>query len=181
MWKKVRLDGPLGARFLYSFKCPRMGYLQSTGYVRREDKKGRFSPERYDAKQSTFGLIVFESDLDIDAAKVYAGYDDRWKIELYEKLRKSIADNGAVNVHSDPAVRATEFINLVSNIMTCRLRTRMENSGVARKYSTKEVLRKLSHVLEEKNDDGVWERRFILKNTEELCEKLGVNFGQGSA
>jgi hypothetical protein len=32
-------------------------------------------------------------------------------------------------------------------------------------------------VLEEKNDDGVWERRFILKNTDELCAKLGVNFG----
>jgi len=52
-------------------------------------------------------------------------------------------------------------------------RTRMENSVVARKCSTKEVLRKLSHVLEEKNDDGVWERRSILKNTEELCEKPG--------
>jgi len=65
-----------------------MGYLQSTGYVRREDKKGRFSPERYDAKLSTFGLIVFENDLDIDAAKVYAGYDDRWKTHntSYDKL-----------------------------------------------------------------------------------------------
>ena len=177
MWKKVAIEDALGKRLLYAFKCPRMGYLQSTGYVRREDKKGRFSPEKYDAKQPTFGLIVFESDLDVDASKVYAGYDDRWKIELYEKLRKSIADNGAVNVHSDPAVRGTEFINLVSNIMMCRLRTKMEESGVAKKYSTKEVLRKLSHVLEEKNDDGVWERRFILKNTDELCAKLGVNFG----
>ena len=154
-----------------------MGYLQSTGYVKREDNKGRFSPDRYDAKQSTFGLIVFESDLDLTPYKTYCAYDDRWKIEIYEKLRKSIAENGSVNVHSDAAVRATEFINLVSNIMDCRLRIRMEKTGVSKKFSTKEVLRKMSHILEEKNEDGKWERRFILKNVEELSANLGVSYG----
>lgn len=177
MWKKVADEDEKGKRYLYSFKSQRMGYLQSTGYVKREDNKGRFSPDRYDAKQSTFGLIVFESDLDLTPYKTYCAYDDRWKIEIYEKLRKSIAENGSVNVHSDAAVRATEFINLVSNIMDCRLRIRMEKTGVSKKFSTKEVLRKMSHILEEKNEDGKWERRFILKNVEELSANLGVSYG----
>lgn len=171
MYKKVKVDEN---KFLYAFKCSRMGSIQNAIYVINETKNKRFKPEKYNIKQTSFGLIVFESDLDLKPFEVYEAYDDRWKIEPYEKLRKSIMENGAVNVHSDPSVRATTFINGISNIMGCRLKKIMKQTGLSKTYSTKEVLRRLAHFTEQMDEDGNWYATARLKKSIGMAETLGI-------
>lgn len=169
MYKKIKVEEN---KFFYAFKCYRMGSIQNTVYVANETKNKRFSPEKYNKKQSTFGLIVFESDLDLLPYEVYAAYDDRWKIEPYEKLRKSIMENGAINVHSDPSARATTFISSISNIMGCRLMKAMKKTGLSKKYSIKEILRRLGHCMEQMDDDGNWSNTARLKKTEDILNVI---------
>ena len=169
MYKKVKVSEN---RFLYAFKCPRMGCVQNSIYVINEEKNKRFSAEKYDLKKSTFGLIVFESNLDLKPYEVYSSYDDRWKIEPYEKLRKSIMENGSVNVHSDASVRATVFINGISNIMGCRLMKIMKKTGVAKHHSIKEVLRRLGHFMEQMDENGDWHPTARIKKSEKIARLL---------
>ena len=171
MYKKIQVAEN---KFFYSFKCPRMGQIQNSTYVKNEVKNNRFSPEKYNSKQSTFGLIVFESNLDLTPYEIYSAYDDRWKIEPYEKLRKSIMDNDSINVHSDPSARTTIFISAISNILACRLRKLMKETGMSKKYSTKEILRKMQHFMKQQDEDGNWQPTSKIKKIDAVAKVLGV-------
>lgn len=48
--------------------------------------------ERFKNKETKFGLIVFESNLDISCKEIYDTYDDRWELELVFKYYQSLLD-----------------------------------------------------------------------------------------
>ena len=52
----------------------------------RNRKKGTYSEEKYLDKQNEFGLIVFESNKDLDPLEAYEAYSKRWEIEIMFNL-----------------------------------------------------------------------------------------------
>jgi len=55
---------------LYAKQIKKYAYDQEVGYLSRNRKKGTYSEEKYLDKQNEFGLIVFESNKDLDSLGV---------------------------------------------------------------------------------------------------------------
>ncbi len=96
--------------------------LRSCSAVLVEAGSSRIYRRRYVTKKSKlFGVIVFESDQDLDPKTVYLGYQDRWLIELVFKRYKNDEDFDKTRVQSDFSVIGSELINFISTLITCRL------------------------------------------------------------
>ena len=80
-----------------------------------------FTSEGYAKKKELFGVIVFESDQDLDPQTAYACYDDRWLLELVFNRYKSDECLDKTNVQGDFSVIGSEFINFISAVLTCGL------------------------------------------------------------
>ena len=71
-------------KYLYAFRDPKMAYEQEVAYVQQaQKKKDGFDGEKYTAKKSSFGLIVFKSKKKLSPLTVYLAYSQRWMIEKY--------------------------------------------------------------------------------------------------
>lgn len=77
--KKHRLED---GSFLYSFRDNRRHALESRTFLASSCKHQNFSAENYQYKQERFGLIVFESDLDMTCRDVWKCYFQRRLLEL---------------------------------------------------------------------------------------------------
>lgn len=136
LWKKKKIADN---RFLYAFRNPKDAYDQEIGYLVRNRNKGTYSEDKYLDKQSEFGLIVFESNMDLDPLEVYDAYAKRWEIEIMFNLYKNIVELNTTRVHGDYRVYATEFINFLSVLISSKVKWLLSNTGIATKYSYKQV------------------------------------------
>ena len=183
LYKKTQIaDG----RFLYSFRNPSMAADQEIGYIARTRKKCNLDETKFEDKQKEFGVIVFESYSDISPMEIYSAYERRWEIELMFNTFKNIIDFDTTNVHSDYSVYATEFINYLSTIITCRIQKifkttvlKSTKNGkekyISDEYSYKQVFRYLSKLKKFKVDNSSkWENSKTLAYIENLTNALGV-------
>ncbi len=69
-----------GGRYLYSFKSARKAAIEEADYLARREKNIDFSGTKHENKRSVFGVIVFESDLDMDPRTAYLSYDECWML-----------------------------------------------------------------------------------------------------
>ena len=76
----------------------------AASYLARREKKDDFDPEKYSKKQEIFGVIVFESDQNLDPQTAYACYDDRWLLELVFNRYKSDECPDKTDVQGDFSV-----------------------------------------------------------------------------
>ncbi|MBQ9902240.1 MAG: transposase [Clostridia bacterium] len=86
VYKKAQIKG---GRFVYAFKDARKAAKEESTYLANAKKKNTFSPEQYAKKKNLFGVIVLESDQDLDLKVAYTCYEDRWLLELVFKRYKS--------------------------------------------------------------------------------------------
>ena len=86
VYKKKQIKG---GRFLYSFKDARKAAKEEATYLANAKRKNTFSPEKYAVKKDLFGVIVLESDQDLEPKVAYTCYEDRWLLELVFKRYKS--------------------------------------------------------------------------------------------
>ena len=118
-WKKKRVSDDC---FLYAFRNPKDAYDQEIGYLARSRKKGTYSEEKYLDMHREFGLIVFESNRDLDPCEVYRAYSQRWEIEIMFNLYKNIIELNTTRVQGDYRVYATEFINFLSVVISSKVK-----------------------------------------------------------
>ena len=171
-WKKKKVSDDC---FLYAFRDPKGAYDQEIGYLTRTTKKGTYSEEKYLDKQSEFGLIVFESNSDLDPLDVYNAYAKRWEIEVMFDFYKNIIELDNVRVHGDYRVYATEFINFLSVLISCRVRKKLQDTGLSKKYSYKQVFRYLSKAKKIRMaSDATWSSNRTVKYIADLMAVLGV-------
>ena len=57
--------------------------IEEADYLTKAENKKTFEPEKYSKKSSLFGVIVFESDQDLNPKTAYQCYDDRWLLGSY--------------------------------------------------------------------------------------------------
>ena len=139
-----------------------------------------FDPAKYANKKETFGVIVFESDQDLEPKTAYICYDDRWLLELVFNRYKSDECLDKTNVQGDFSVIGSEFVNFISTVITCRLIKKARDAKLLEKMSYGELMDDLSSAwrLVDSPDvpetgDGFWVHT-LLPEFEEM-EVLGLS------
>lgn len=132
VYKKAAIKG---GRYLYAYKSSKKARAEEASYLARREKKDDFDSEKYGKKQELFGVIVFESDQDLDPQTAYACYDDRWLLELVFNRYKSDECLDKTDVQGDFSVIGSEFINFISTVLTCRLIKKAREAGLLKEMS----------------------------------------------
>ncbi len=175
-YKKVKCDNI----YLYSFRNQSDANEQANVYGNKKKKDEIFDAEKYEKKCSLFGVIVFESDIDINPKTAYKSYANRWMIELVFKKYKNDIDLSNTKVHANFSVIGSEFVNFISVLMTCRIVHLLENKNILNDMSYGSVLtflrsswRKIDAPAEASTDDGYWWN--TNDNALKLLEKLDLS------
>ena len=172
LYKKEKMAN---GKYLYSFRNPKIAYEQEVAYVQQADKKEKFDGKKYTGKRTLFGLIVFKSKKNLDPLTVYLAYAQRWMIEVMFDMYKNIIDRDTVNVHSDYRVYATELINLLSIIISTRVKNLFVKTELSQKYSYNQIFKMLSKYKKAKiEDNGIWRSVTMLKYIEDVVGQLDV-------
>lgn len=177
VYKKKQIKG---GRYLYAFKDTKKASAEEAAYLARAQQKGTFSPEKYMQKQATFGVIVLESDQDLDPKTAYLCYEDRWLLELVFNRYKNDECLDHTDVQGDFSVIGSEFINFLSTVATCRIIRKAQNAGLLEKMSYGDLMDDLSSAWRRADapqdpatDDGYWVH--TLQLVFEELEALGLS------
>lgn len=150
-------------RFLYAFKDYAKEALECHTFIEKMKKHPEIPQQELEKKRSLFGLIVFESDQNLEPLTAYLCYDDSWQIELVFAAYKNDERLSCTNVQNDFAVHGSEFVNFIATILTCRLRRRAQRAGLLNKCSFRDLMedlatawRKVQGPLEPTSGDTYW-------------------------
>lgn len=168
--------------YLYSLRDNRRQSLESSSFLKRTRKEHNFDKTAYQKKQDRFGLIVFESDLDMSCRDVWKCFFQRWLIELMFRQYKSCEGLTTTNVQNDFSVQGSEFVNFIATILTSRITLKMENAHLLDNDSYGDIMRDLEQVRRSVKapqevlpdaGDGYWDQN-PLREAMEKMEKLGI-------
>lgn len=162
--------------YYYSFRDLKIARDEASVYIKKSKKKDDFDYGKYEKKETSFGTIVFESNRDMDPKDVYSAYMERWQIELLFKFFKSIVDIPPTRVHDEYRTYATEFINLLSTKISCRVRKEIKLYEKLNKYSYKQVMEFLANIKKVRVFDSRvrWTYNISLKYINEIAEELSL-------
>lgn len=177
VYKKKRIKG---GRYLYAFKDAKRAALEERTYLSNAQRKDSFSPEKYAKKKAVFGVMVLESDLDLEPITAYTCYEDRWLLELVFNRYKNDECLDHTDAQGDFAVIGSEFINFISTVATCRIVRKAERAGLLKKMSYGDLIDDLSSAwrrtdapAEPATDDGGWVHTLV--SVFEELETLGLS------
>lgn len=156
-----------GGRYLYSFRDPELACEQEKTYIEKHKEEKDFDEKKYAKALQTFGIIVFESDVDIESKIAYLAYHDRWKIELVFKRYKNDECLDKTNVQGDFTVIGAEFVNFIATLLTCRIIRKAEDAKLLDDMTYGELMddlssawRKTDAPTDPATDDGGWVYNF---------------------
>ena len=93
-------------RYLYAFKDYSKESGECYGFIEKMKKDPNITQEDFNKKRELFGVIVFESDQDLDPLTAYLCYEDRWQIEItLRRLHKNDECRDCTNVQDFFGVR----------------------------------------------------------------------------
>jgi len=177
LYKKSSIKG---GRYLYSFKSARKAAAEEAAFLARREQKKNFSQAWYAKKKELFGVIVFESDQDLDPKTAYQCYDDRWLLELVFNRYKSDECLDKTNVQGDFSLIGSEFINFIATVTTCRLLKKARDTKLLDQMTYGDLMEDLSSAWRmvdapetPATDDGKWVH--TLPSVFEELETLGLS------
>ena len=169
-----------GGCYLYSFKSAGKAAVEEAAFLARREKQKDFTPAWYAKKKELFGVIVFESDQDLDPKTAYLCYDDRWLLELVFNRYKSDECLDKTNVQGDFSLIGSEFINFIATAATCRLLKKARDTKLLEQMSYGDLMEDLSSAWRmvdapeaPASDDGKWVH--TLPSVFEELEALGLS------
>jgi hypothetical protein len=122
-------------KYLFSFVNSGMSMKEYSSFVASASKHKNFDFEKYSQKRDTFGLILFESDMDMTLAEAYNVYKSRWKLEVVFGYYKADITQNQTNIQSDFSVMGMEFINFLSSLLTCRIVEKAQKAGLLKQVT----------------------------------------------
>ena len=177
LYKKAKIQG---GRYLYAFKDARKAALEETAFIESSKKSGEFSNEKYAKKKDLFGVIVFESDVDLEPKTAYICYEERWNLELVFRAYKSNEQLDETRQQNDFTVIGSEFVNTIATIATCRIIKKAEQTGLLDHMTYAELMDDLSSAWRKSDapekavtNDEYWVH--TLKSVHEELETLGLS------
>ena len=168
--------------YLYAFRDAVKASAEERTYLEAAKKKGTYKSDDYQRKKPRFGLIVYESDLSMDARTAYLCYEDRWKLEMVFKAYKSDECLDRTLVHGDYSIHGSEFVNFISTLITCRIIAKATKAGVFEELTYKDMMEDLNSAWRKfpvpedvipTTNDAYWVH--TINQTFELLEKLGIS------
>ena len=176
LYKKKQIKG---GRYLYAFKDAKKAAQEEAAFLAKAEGKA-FDTQKYDKQRAVSGVIVFESDQDLDPRTAYLCYDDRWLMELVFNQYKSDECLDQTGVQGDFSVIGAEFVNFISTVATCRIVRKARQSGLLDKMTYGDLMDDLSSAWRRtdapavpKSDDGCWVH--TLQCVFEELEALGLS------
>ena len=133
-----------GGHFLYTFRDAELAGKEEATRLTRAKKNNDYDNEKFSKKEKTFGVMVLESDLDLDPLTAYKAYSERWLLELMFKRYKSDECLDLTNNQGDFSVIGSEFVNFISTTLTARIVKIIEDSGLLKNQSYADVMDDLS-------------------------------------
>lgn len=130
-------------RYLYAFKDYAKEAGERHAFIERMKADPAIAQADLEKKRALFGVIVFESDQDLEPLTAYLCYEGRWQIELIFDMYKNDECLDYTGVQDDFSVFGTEFINFLATILTCRLRRRAQRAGLLSKCSFRDLMEDL--------------------------------------
>lgn len=168
-YKKEKVQGR--KKWLYAFRDSEEAALEEKEWLANRQKEKDFTMEAYEKKKKSFGMIVLESDLDLDVLEIYRMYLCRWEIELVMRFYKSALEFQEVRVHDDYSVIAAEFIDFLATLLTFKILNLFDQKGLLETQTYKKVMKKLSGVKKVKMTSE-WSFTKMNPNVEELLKVL---------
>lgn len=159
-------------KFYYSFRDVKKAAKEEHDYTCRK----KFDAEKLKDKRNKFGTIVYVSNQDMTCLEAYNLYKDRWEIELINKFYKDQLGLETVREHSDYSVYGSEFINMLSSIMACRIKNEFENKNLFSEYTYGnliKILKKYKKIKLPKKDDE-WISIRLTKKEESILQLLNI-------
>ncbi len=175
-YKKVKLSS---GNYLYSFDDPYIKGDAIAKYMEKAKQKRAYSYEDYARKTKTGGLIIFESDRDLDPEQVYIIYQERWLLEMCFRQYKNDLEFDDTKVHTDYAVIGDEFIKFISTIAACRMTRRGVETGILEEMTFGDMIDDLATAWRQVDapapaiGDGFWSHPMIIEQNVVLAE-LGI-------
>lgn len=145
-------------------------------YLDKRIKEDKYKKDEWLSKEDCLGLIVFESNEDMNAMSIYKAYKNRWDIENLFRKYKNIIDRSEVNVHGVYRLYATEFINFISSVMTMRIKRELDRTKLSKRYSQPQVMNLLSKVRKGRcpRRKDKWEYEAILAYISDIVKTLDL-------
>lgn len=102
-------------------------------------------------------------------------YLGRWEIETMFDLYKNIVDRDTVNVHNDYRLYATEFINFLTVIIAMRIKKKLIETKLSKKYSQKEIFHFLAKIKKVRiGNDDKWHSATTLSYIDDIAKSLCI-------
>lgn len=161
----------IGDRWLYSFRDINRARNEELTY---QKNKADFNAFDYGRDREGFGVIVFQSDVDMTLNDAYKAYSERWLIELMFRMYKITEMFDSTREHYDSTVEGSEFINFLATIMTSRMFAVFENKGLLKGMTYGNIQKCLAKAKMEKKNDGGWTLRRMVKKEAEILSQLVV-------
>lgn len=141
-------------------------------YMKKMEEGSRgHTMEGLQRNMKTFGLIVLETNLGIDAQDVYGYYKARWSIETYYDRIKHSMDFSELNLSEYGMVQAVAFVMLLAG----RIDQRILSAAKSVRKSGKDLVRLMSAL--KLYDNGKSCNICNAKKEHfELAEKLGLSY-----
>ncbi len=99
-------------------------------------------------------------------------YDKRWEIETFFGFYKNIVGLNNVRVEGDLSIIGTEFINMISSIISLKLKKKFMEKKLDKNYSFSQILNYLDQMKKFKDLDETWKDTTTLKYISKLKETL---------
>ncbi len=139
--KKMKLKE---GKYLYSFRDAYLAGKEESSMITRSKKKENFDSMDYLSHRDVYGVIVFESDLDLPLGKVYKNYEDRWLLELLFAQYKGEECLNFTGVQSDFSLIGVEFVNFIATLITSRIVKKAGNARLLDKMSYGDLMEDLA-------------------------------------
>jgi len=144
-------------------------------YIRRiEANNEDYTHEGFLKKQYDFGTIIFRTNLDTDAEKLYCLYKSRGEIEQSFDFLKNLLELDIVYLQDKYAVEAWAFINHISLMLTFLVYNLLRSKNQLSKYSVSDFLFHLKYIHKVKVNN-LWLTSEISGKTIKLLTSLDLH------
>lgn len=158
--------------YYYCFRSNFDSNNERKGYLINVEKNKNYNNENFEKKERTFGVICFESDKDLDPKEVYFMYEKRWEIETFFGFYKNIVGLSKVRVQGDLSIIGSEFINMLSSIISLRVKRKFKEEKLNEKYSYRQLMQFLDQIKKVKISESKWIDTNTIKYIDEIKKKL---------
>lgn len=169
-FSKIKKD----ENFFYCFRNSADAANERKGYLLNAQKNSNYKLSKLEEKNNKFGVICFESDQELNPKDVYFMYDKRWEIETFFGFYKNIVGLNNVRVEGDLSIIGTEFINMISTIISLKLKKKFIEKKLDTKFSFSQIMNYLDQIKKFQDSDGTWKNTTTLKYISEIRKTLEI-------